>query len=119
MFGVFVKQKRIDCEVTLREFCLRTGRDPSNWSKIERGALPPPQEQDALDSIASDLGIEIGSSDWRQLCDLASAERGRIPTDLMSDQELVSSLPLFFRTLRGQKPTDEEMKRLSELIRRS
>ena len=35
----------------------------------------------------------------------------------MADAELVKVLPVFFRTLRGQKPTEEEMTKLAEKIR--
>jgi hypothetical protein len=34
----------------------------------------------------------------------------------MADAELVKVLPVFFRTLRGQKPTEEEMTKLAEKI---
>ena len=30
----------------------------------------------------------------------------------MDDEELVKQLPAFFRTLRGQKPTDEELRKI-------
>jgi hypothetical protein len=37
----------------------------------------------------------------------------------MSDAELVKELPAFFRTLRGQKPAEEEMRKVIEKIRKS
>ena len=119
MFGEFIKNIRLKKRTGLREFCIKSGRDASNWSKIERGALPPPKDQESLEKIACDLGLEKGSKEWMELFDLAFAERGVLPTDIMSDKELVKSLPLFFRTLRGEKPNNEELNKMAELIRRS
>ena len=119
MFGKFIKEQRIKKRIGLREFCKKYGHDPSNWSKLERGALQPPTDEKKLEEWALQLGLVQGSSDWHTFFDLAFAERGRIPSDIMKDEELVKELPQFFRTLRGQKPTEEEMRNLAELIRRS
>ena len=40
MLGEFIKQIRARQRLGLREFCLKNGYDPSNWSKIEREVLP-------------------------------------------------------------------------------
>ena len=42
-----------------------------------------------------------------------------IPQDLMDDAALVRQLPAFFRTLRGQKPTEEELRKIVHKIRES
>jgi len=117
MFGEYVRGIRLQKRIGLREFCLKSGRDASNWSKLERGVLPPPQDQDSLEAIAGDLGLKRGSPEWYKLFDLAAAERGRLPADIMEDEKLLESLPAFFRTLRGQKPTGEELAKVVELIR--
>ena len=39
---------------------------------------------------------------WYSLVDLAAADRGIIPNDIMENEELVKELPAFFRTLRGK-----------------
>ena len=109
------KKKRI----TLREFCIQAQADPANISRLERGAMPPPQDTDILKRYADALGIKDGSDDWYTFLDLAAADRGIIPKDIMSDREAVSMLPAFFRTLRGQKPTEEEMRKLIDKIKKS
>lgn len=119
MFGEFIKEQRIKKRIGLREFCKKYGHDPSNWSKLERGIQLPPNDEEKLKEWASQLEIEPNSSDWYTFFDLAFAERGKIPSDIMKDEDLVKELPQFFRTLRGQKPAEEEMKNLAELIRRS
>lgn len=118
-FGDFFKSLRKRKRITLRDFCLKASADPANVSRLERGAMPPPQDTDILERYAKALGVEVGSDDWYTFFDLAAANRGIIPKDLMSDTEIVGMLPAFFRTLRGQKPTVEEMGKLVDKIRKS
>jgi transcriptional regulator with XRE-family HTH domain len=40
----FLRQKRLDQELTLRSFCLAAGCDSAYWSALERGHAPAPQE---------------------------------------------------------------------------
>ncbi|MBD3337585.1 MAG: helix-turn-helix domain-containing protein [Candidatus Lokiarchaeota archaeon] len=116
-FGEFVKQKRLHNRITLREFCRLSGIDPSNWSKIERGILPPPKSKTVLEAIAGILKIKKESEDWYTLMDLAAITH--IPKELLNDDSIVEKLPVFFRTLRGQKPTEEELENLIKLIKES
>ncbi|MBN2571891.1 MAG: helix-turn-helix transcriptional regulator [Ignavibacteriales bacterium] len=118
-FGEFIKELRLTQNLSLRDFCKKFGHDPSNWSKLERGKLPPPNDQATLEKWASQLGLNKGDAEWYQFFDLASLEKGKIPHDIMSDEELVKALPVFFRTLRGNKPTREELKNLAEILRGS
>lgn len=118
-FGEFFKFLRKKKKITLREFCLKAFADPANISRLERGAMPPPQDTDILNRYAKALEVGNGSDDWYTFFDLAAADSGIIPKDIMSDSEAVRMLPAFFRTLRGQKPTEEEMKNLAEKIRKS
>jgi transcriptional regulator with XRE-family HTH domain len=103
--------------MTLREFCMKNNEDPGNWSKLERGKLPPPQSKERLATIADYLKIREGTDEWQTFHDLAYAEQGRIPDDLMSDEELVKKLPIFFRTLRGEKLTDEEINEIIRIVK--
>ncbi len=116
-FGEFVRELRARKRLKLREFCLTYGHDPSNWSKMERGDLPPSPERLTLETWASQLGLGKGTDDWFHFFDLAFADRGKIPEDLLSNEELVDALPLFFRTFRGRKPTEEELDKIVELLR--
>lgn len=117
-FGSFFELLRHRSKLTLRQFCKKAQADPANISRMERGAVPPPKSRQILERYAETLGIQPGSDEWYQFFDLAAADKGIIPEDLMEDSELVGALPAFFRTLRGQKPTPEEMKRIAERIRR-
>lgn len=113
-FGGYFQERRLALGLTLRKFCLEHGLDPGNLSRLERGLLPPPQDRAKLEEYAGFLKLRKGSSEWYEFFDLAAAEAGRIPKDILEDQEVVAKLPILFRTLRGEKVSD---KKLNELIR--
>lgn len=118
MFGEFVKEKRLGKGLGLREFCKMIEVDASNWSKVERGVLAPPQDEEKLRKIASALDIEFESALWREMKDKANIDAGIIPEDILSDTEVLNSLPMFFRTLRSEKPTPEELDRLIQMMKK-
>ena len=118
MYGEFIKQRRIDKGITLREFCKLIEVDASNWSKIERGILAPPQGEAKLKKIATILSIKEGSEFWEEMKDMANIDAGIIPEDIRSDERVLKSLPMFFRTIRSDKPTAEELDKLIEMIRK-
>jgi transcriptional regulator with XRE-family HTH domain len=105
--------------ITLRAFCEKAGADPGNISRMERGAMPPPQDREILTRYAQAMGISQGSDNWYLFFDLAASDHGIIPQDIMADEELVKQLPAFFRTLRGQKPTEDDLRKVVEKIKKS
>jgi transcriptional regulator with XRE-family HTH domain len=117
-FGEFFKQRRIALRNTLRQFCRENGLDPGNISRLERGLLPPPQGRATLESYAKLLKLKKGSDDWYTFFDLAAAETGRIPQEILDDADVVEKLPILFRTLRGQKVPDEQLDELVRTIRK-
>ena len=118
MYGEYIKELRMKKEITLREFCKLVEIDASNWSKIERGLLAPPQDEEKLKKIARVLGIKIGSETWKEMKDLANIDAGIIPEDIRSDEEVLKALPMFFRTIRSDKPTAEELDKLIDMIKK-
>jgi transcriptional regulator with XRE-family HTH domain len=114
-FGEFVKNRRIGLGLTLRSFCREIGHDASNWSKIERGVIAPPQDARALDKIASLLGLDANGR--TELEDLSFVARGQLPTDLQSD-EIQAKLPAFFRAIRGQEYVAEDVTKLIEGVKK-
>jgi transcriptional regulator with XRE-family HTH domain len=117
IFGAFIKDARIDAGLTLRGFCKIMNVDPGNWSKIERGLLPPPKSKKVLREIAKALNMAEDSEAWHELFDLASISF--IPHELLDDRSVVEKLPIFFRTLRGEKPAQKELEDLIQKIKRS
>jgi len=117
-FGEFLETLRQRNKLTLREFCKRAGCDPANISRIERGLMAPPKGIEILERYAQVLGLKQSTDDWYTFFDLAAVDQGMMPADIMKDEELVRALPVFFRTLRGQKPTREELVKIAEKIRK-
>ena len=115
VFGEFFKAKRQALGLTLREFCLKHQLDPGNLSRLESGLLPPPQDRKRLEEYAKYLELRQGSDNWYTFFDLAAAAKGRLPAELLEDEQLVAKLPLVFRTLRGKRLTS---KQLDELLKK-
>lgn len=118
LFGEYFKKKRIGLGKTLRQFCLENNLDPGNISKLERGILSPPASSAKLAHYAKCLGIIEGTDEWLEFFDIARAEAGRIPEEILANKELVSRLPLVFRTLKGQKLTEEQLEKLARELKR-
>ncbi len=113
-FANFIREKRVAAGLTLREFCRLLGHDPSNWSKIERGLHTPPQSINVLNDIAIVLKIAQGSQEYKEMCDLAALSS--VPEGLI-ETEILEQLPVFFRTVRGDKPTESELNALLTKIK--
>lgn len=116
-FGDFARSRRIQMGHTLRQFCLESGLDPAYVSRIERGVIPPPQDPEKLEHLAKLLGLQKDSAEWQMFMDLASIDAGRIPADVISDDEMVAKLPVLFRTVRGQKLTEAKLRELIQFLR--
>jgi predicted nucleotidyltransferase len=84
---------------------------------MERGTVPPPKAREILERYAQTLGLKAGTDDWYTFFDLAAVDQGMMPADIMRDQELVQTLPAFFRALRGEKPTRQDMMKTADAIR--
>lgn len=118
LFGEFFKKKRLELNLSLRQFCLKNGFDAGNLSKMERGLLTPPSSPDLLNKYALALGLKEGTDEWREFFDRASACRGELPIEILQDDELVRNLPLFFRTLRGEKVPEDKLDEIVKRIQR-
>jgi transcriptional regulator with XRE-family HTH domain len=115
-FGAYVKDLRKKCGLSLRRFCSLAELDASNWSKVERGLLPPPKSRDQINDIASVLALPRDSEECKTLLDLAAISH--MPTELMSDKKIAQTLPMFFRTMRSDKPSPKEVRELFRLFKK-
>lgn len=116
-FGQRLKQLRRDRGLALREFCRQNGFDHGNTSRIERGLARPPTGE-RLDRYLEALGVEPETDEWRELHDLAHTCAGEIPPHVMAEEEVVRRLPIIFRTMGRQKPTDKQLDELLAIVRR-
>jgi len=112
-FGEYLRQLRQARRTTLRSFAQTLNWDPSNYSRLETGKLPPPATPAKLEPFRLSLNLEPDSFEWRELVRRASISRYEIPPKVLSDQELLGKLPALFRRLEGD-PIDE--KTLDEII---
>jgi transcriptional regulator with XRE-family HTH domain len=117
-FGNFFNQKRISLGLTLREFCRIHNLDPGNISKLERGLSRPPQSKELLAKYATMLEIKEGSEEWREFSDLAATSVGKLPEDVISNEEIMSALPVLFRTARNETLNEETLKKLISAIKK-
>ena len=117
-FGQLFKELRLANGYTLRGFCRLLGKDPSNISKIERGVSPPLQDQGELKKYAVAFRLDPDSEEYREFFDLAAIGAGRIPPAILADEEILSRLPVFCRTVLGQKLDPEKLDKLIDLIRK-
>jgi transcriptional regulator with XRE-family HTH domain len=119
-FGELLKEYRLAKGLSLREFCSQNGFDAGNYSKLERGRFPAPDSDERVEVYATALGLREGSDQWFSLFDSAAAERGRLPSDLLSDEETIDKLPALFRTIRSEQQSGGiDLDELVERIRRS
>ncbi|MEX1027554.1 MAG: transcriptional regulator [Candidatus Paceibacterota bacterium] len=119
-FGELLKEFRLAKGLSLREFCSQNGFDAGNYSKLERGRFPAPDSDERVEVYAAALGLKEGGDEWFSLFDAAAAERGRLPSDLLSDDETIDKLPALFRTIRNEQQSGGiDLDALVERIRRS
>jgi len=117
-FGQKLKELRINKGLTLRKMCQKVNYDPSNWSKIERGRISPPSNDKILNKwaealeLTNDIEIEKFISD-------AQVAQGLIPSDIMKEENIINYLPAFFRSVKKEKMTEEDIKELIKLIKNS
>jgi len=74
-------------------------------------------DDETLRKWAKQLGLKPDTDDWHKFFNYAAVDAGRIPDHLLEDEELAAHLPVFFRTLSGNKPSREELEGLIKLLR--
>jgi len=118
-FGEFIRARRATLRLSLRSFAEKADLDAGNASRIERGRVAPPENPEILDRIALALDLRRGSTEYQQLMDLAAAAKGRIPQDLLSDEQVAVRLPILFRTLRSKPLSGDQLEKLIDSIRKA
>ncbi len=106
-FGGWLRAKRAERGLGLREYAIAAKLDAGNLSRYERGMLPPPQDRGTLDRMARALGLKPGTTPYVEFMDRAAVAAGRLPADLTDNPDLLARMPLLFRTARGKISRDE------------
>ena len=96
-FGAFIRRKREEKELGLREMAKKIGISPTYLSKCERDEFPPPSE-DRVREIAKILGCDV---------DDLLARAGRVSSDI---SDIIKRHPVqlaaLLRTTKGMSADD-------------
>lgn len=119
MFGELFKELRISKGYTLREYCRLFDKDPAFISRLERGKAAPPIKDKDLEELALSVGLKENTEEWTNFFSVAIVNAGRIPKEIMDNEEVLRHLPVFLRTLTGEKLTEDKLNSLIEVIKSS
>jgi transcriptional regulator with XRE-family HTH domain len=92
MFGSYVRVKRLEQNISLRQFAISLEYDPGYWSKIERGLVKPPNTPEIMKKIADILNCNLAFLKIE-----ADTDRGLIPEFIMNNILIREQLPAFFK----------------------
>jgi transcriptional regulator with XRE-family HTH domain len=115
-FTEYLKELRARQRKSLRQFCADNGYDPSNWSKVERGASPPPRSKETLGRWAKDLGVEAGTEDWDLFMYRAYVARGEIPASILENDLFERKLPYLFLSMANAHISEEGLDEVARQI---
>jgi transcriptional regulator with XRE-family HTH domain len=115
LFSDFLRKKRLEKGLGLREFARLVKMQPSNYCNVESGSLPPPA--DKLNIITASLDLQKGSPEYRKFIDLASKVRNEIPSDIKELIRTNSLIPAMLRTIEDHDVKPEQLKRIIKDIR--
>ena len=114
-FGKFIREKRLEQNLTLREFCKTTGYDIGYISRLENDLFLPPEDEEKLEKLANILNIKRNTTAWNQYYDLATIARRQLPKDI--DSKVLNYLPAFFRKASKKEVKKEDVEKLIGLIK--
>lgn len=116
-FGQFIRKTRLAANITGRAAAESAGMLPSNFSKLEHGALNPPQDTAKLKQLALAIGIAGASAEESTFFDLAAKSNNSTPVDLAEIISREDALPLLLRTIGNKRLSSVEIERLTEIVR--
>ncbi len=117
LFGKLFKELRLNGGYTLRSYCRTFKKDPAYISRLERGKVPPPSDPDEIETLALSHSLKENTDEWDNFFTLATVSSGKIPDEIMSDEDILDKLPILLRTIQGQTLSEEKLKKLVELIK--
>lgn len=117
IFGGFVKSIRLNGNIIARDAALNASMLPSNFSKLEHGALAPPRDPGKQKRLAAAIGIQPGTDSANRFFDLAGKATRSTPVDLAEIISEDDARPLLLRTIGNKRLSEEEIKKLIEIVR--
>ena len=64
------------------------------------------------------LKIKENSEEWREFADLAATSAGKLPEDVIANEEIMNALPVLFRTARKENLNEETLMKLVSAIKK-
>ena len=116
-FGRLIRERRRELQMTLGDFADKADIDAGNLSRIENDRVAPPQNQAVLNRICSGLGYDLDAPEAKHLRDVAAIQNGRLPHDIVENEEIMAQMPLLLRSVAKHRLNSKEVDRLVELIR--
>lgn len=115
-FGIFILNKRLEHNYTLREFSRMIGISPEYLSKIENGLRSAPNE-DVLNKISNKLVLDVEEKE--QLYDLAAQSKPNLSlaSDLIEYIQENEMLHKVLRIANRYKLSNKEWKEIFNYIK--
>lgn len=113
-FGEYVKQKRENLKMTMRDFAEKVQISPAYLCDIEKGNRKPPVKY--LEKIAEVLQI-IDTEELNAFYDSAGVSKNGLHSDINTYIDGLPSARMALRTARDKHYTDEDWSRLVEIIK--
>lgn len=118
-FGEYLKQKRLDKEITLRGFAKLVDISPVYLCDLEKGRKAPPS-MEVMQKMVSKLALNKEESErFYDLAALEQTAKNPIPKDLnafLKDNRVIVSA---LRTAKDLDATDEEWQDFIDKLRKS
>lgn len=116
-FAQYFAERRKALGLSMRRFAEDKGYDVGYISRLENDVIKPPAELEKLKALAVALELTPETSEWVMFFDLAAARRKELPEDIKNQPQMINLLPAFYRTLRKEKITRDEVEHLLKLLK--
>lgn len=118
-FGDFIRTKRLELEITLRDMCERLGVSPAYLSDIETNRRYP-MDNEKIELLIKEL--KLSDEDQETVYDLAGKERkGGVSLDLpeyIMDSKVAPYVRMALRKAKQNEASVEDWKRIIEELDR-
>ena len=103
LFATNLRRIRHHRGISQEELAHLAAIDRAHVSKVERGVLPPPDDQKILQKWAAQLGLKEGTQEWQTFFELARGQQRARPEKRLVSEGGASALVLPPPTTRPEK----------------
>jgi len=113
-FGDYLRDLRVQRDISMRTLAKELSMDVGNLSKIENGKMKPPMKEQFIENISEIL--KLSKDEKEKLIDISSHESGEYPRDIKEVLKEHSYIPVLLRTISNKKLSDEDIRKLTEKL---